>query len=89
MKVTDDDGTEMEECNGCGHYGTAKGRLMTECCSGASGCDCRGDFVDLGPCRVCNGTGYVRVDGDKMANAKFVRQLCEGSNGYLGSGPRR
>lgn len=88
MKVTDDDGTPMEECSGCGHFGTPKGRLFTECCSGASGCDCRGEFVEIGLCRVCNGSGFMRVDADMSANVRVVRFLAEVGHGYLGSGPK-
>jgi hypothetical protein len=86
MKVTDDDGSPMFECIGCGSFGTPKGRLYTECCNGAGGCSCRGEFVDLGKCQLCKGTGFMREDVDKNANIRIIRSLAEAGGGYLGSG---
>jgi hypothetical protein len=66
-------------CPGCG----GSGRFETECCSGAGGCSCRGEIVELGSCRVCGGTGQV-VDGayDRMANRNAIQSLH-----FIGSGP--
>ncbi len=70
-----------ERCPSC----NGSGRLVTECCNGAGGCSCKGDLVDIGICRVCNGYGYV-VKGhyDPNANSKFIRatRMC-----FAGSGP--
>lgn len=78
MRVTDDDdGTEMIKCRNC--YG---GRWETECCSGAGGCDCRGQPIDMGPCNVCNGTGWHRPDADTRANIRTIEGRC-----FIGSGP--
>lgn len=87
MKVTDDDGTAMVECKHCGYFGDYKGRLMTECCNGSSGCSCGGREVDMGPCLVCHGTGWHRVDADTRANLNHVRAMAQMGRGYVGSGP--
>ena len=77
MRVLDDDGTEMVKCRNC--YG---GRWETECCNGAGGCDCRGQVIDMGPCNVCNGSGYHRPDADTRANIRAIEGRC-----FIGSGP--
>lgn len=59
------------------------GRWEAECCNGSSGCSCGGEPVDMGPCRVCNGTGWRTDDADRTANLRSIQGLC-----YLGSGPR-
>lgn len=68
-------------CPSC--YG--EGRWETECCNGASGCSCRGGLVDMGPCNVCGGNGFV-VEGEynEMANVDFIMNsgAC-----FAGSGP--
>lgn len=66
-------------CPGC--YG--EGRWEVECCSGANGCDCRGEAVDMGCCHVCNGAGKV-VEGqfDKNANRRTIEGRC-----FIGRGP--
>jgi len=66
-------------CPGCG----GSGRFETECCNGMSGCSCRGEIIDLGPCRVCDGQGTV-IEGqyDRYANRREIQGLH-----YIGSGP--
>lgn len=88
MKAFDDDGTPMEPCNSCGYFGDFVGRLMSECCNGSSGCDCKGQAVDCGPCQVCSGTGWRRKDADTQANLRAIRSMADAGRGYLGSGPR-
>ena len=88
MKITDDDGTEMIACECCGYFGDHRGRIMAECCNGAGGCSCGGQAVDCGTCRVCNGTGFRRVDADNRANLRHIQRLAEMRRGYLGSGNR-
>lgn len=66
------------ECPGC--HGT--GRFDTECCSGAGGCDCRGEVIDIGPCRVCEGTGGVDGTHNPEANLNMIRGMH-----FIGSGP--
>jgi hypothetical protein len=78
MRVLDDDGTEMVQCRNC--YG---GRWESECCNGSSGCSCRGQPVDMGPCNVCGGTGWHRPDADTRGNIRAIQGMS-----YLGSGPR-
>ncbi len=82
MKCFDEDGTEMVPCN-CGYFGDRIGRLITECCNG-SRCSCGGEPVDLGPCRICKGTGYRRVDADTRKNIEEVRRIAEATGGYIG-----
>lgn len=68
-----------ETCRGC----NGSGRLETECCSGAGGCDCRGQIVDLGDCRACGGSGEIEEGTyDREANLSVVRGLH-----FVGSGP--
>lgn len=72
---------EQAKCPSC----HGNGEWETECCSGAGGCDCRGQAVPMGRCNVCHGSGYVRADGvgvNTMANCDAIRGLC-----YIGSGP--
>ena len=71
MKVYDDDGTELNPCNHC-----EGGRWAVECCSGAGGCDCRGQEVDMGQCNVCGGTGWKRPDADMRANLRTIEGRC-------------
>lgn len=52
-------------CRSC-----TNGRFIVECCSGANGCDCRGQPVDMGPCKVCRGTGFHDSDADRRANIR-------------------
>lgn len=78
MKCIDDDGTELVRCQLC--FG---GRWEVECCNGSSGCDCRGNPVDMGACLVCGGSGWHRPEADVLANSRSIRGLC-----YIGSGPR-
>lgn len=66
-------------CPGCG----GDGRFLTECCNGAGGCDCRGETVDLGDCRVCGGAGQVEEGSfDRTANRQAIAGLH-----FIGSGP--
>lgn len=67
-----------EECGAC----RGSGEWETECCSGASGCSCRGDGVPMGACQVCHGRGVIGPDADRMANIRTI----EGAS-YIGSGP--
>ena len=60
------------------------GRWETECCSGADGCDCHGDVIDMGRCNVCGGTGYHSPDADTRANIRTIEGQC-----FIGSGPTR
>ncbi len=64
-------------CFGAGYW-------ECECCSGASGCSCEGQPVNMGDCQVCHGTGRV-IDGeyDISANGKVIEGYC-----FLGSGPK-
>lgn len=73
------------KCDGCGQYGPV-GRLLTECCSGASGCDCHGDVVDLGICLKCKGTGFMGPDVDPRINLQVIMAAIS-PQGYIGSGP--
>lgn len=66
-------------CGACG----GEGSWESECCNGASGCDCGGRPVFMGMCLVCEGTGYMTDESDVRANIKSIQGLC-----YLGSGPR-
>lgn len=71
----------QQECQAC--EGT--GQWETECCSGANGCDCRGQRVAMGCCNVCGGHGYVDTEDpghDPMANCKAIAGRC-----FVGSGP--
>lgn len=77
MKMIDDDGVEMERCHCEG------GELWTECCNGAGGCDCRGQQVYMGSCRVCHGAGWVRPGTKSNANLDAIRAMAPG--GYLGN----
>jgi len=58
------------------------GRWETECCSGANGCDCRGQVIDMGICKVCGGAGYHDENADTKANIKTIQGRC-----FIGSGP--
>ena len=58
------------------------GRWETECCSGANGCDCRGERVDMGACNVCGGTGMRRPDANTRANIEAIQGRC-----FIGRGP--
>jgi hypothetical protein len=70
---------DLITCPGCG----GRGHWETECCSGAGGCDCRGQVIDMGPCNVCGGSGYVAIGHhDKNANRRAIEGLC-----FIGSGP--
>jgi len=69
------------QCPSC--YG--EGRWDAECCNGHGGCSCQGMPVDMGYCKVCNGTGRV-IDGhyNSRANSEYIlRSGCC----FLGSGP--
>lgn len=65
------------KCRNC-----ENGIWYAECCNGANGCDCGGQPIAMGTCKVCGGTGYHEVGADTMANAKTIRGMC-----FLGSGP--
>ena len=67
----------MLKCESC-----YDGRVIAACCNGAGGCSCRGDFVDMGPCRVCGGSGWREDGSDPMANVHSIAGLC-----FIGSGP--
>lgn len=72
---------DKKECPSC--FG--EGRWETECCNGSGGCSCRGGLVDMGPCNVCHGTGYV-VEGEYNAEAN-VDFLMQSGVCFTGSGP--
>ena len=78
MKCYDDDGTELQQCCSC-----ENGELWIECCNGSGGCDCQGQQVYLGSCRVCHGRGWKRPDADDRANLDTMRSMAPG--GYLGN----
>lgn len=65
----------MENCTAC-----TDGRLKVECCNG-SNCSCKGDTVDMGICRVCDGTGLMDEAKTGRENVDFLRGL---NVGYLG-----
>lgn len=69
--------TEFVPCECC-----ENGRWETECCSGADGCDCRGQRVDMGACNVCGGTGWRHPNADTQANCKAIGGAC-----FIGRGP--
>ena len=75
-KNRDEDGTELV-CRHC-----IDGRWETECCSGANGCDCRGQVLEMGTCRVCNGAGWHRPDANTRANIESIEGRC-----FIGRGP--
>jgi len=77
MKAYDDDGTGLVQCQYC-----IGGRWETECCSGANGCDCRGQAVDMGRCNVCSGAGWHKPDADTRANIRTIEGRC-----FIGRGP--
>lgn len=52
------------------------GRCLTECCSGAYGCPCSGQVLDLGPCHGCNGYGVGEAPVDLDANLRAIRSAC-------------
>ena len=84
MRLKDEDtGKYVVPCRSC-----IGGRLITECCNGSGGCDCRGQEMDMGACRVCNGGGWCHEDADTSANLRAIRGMIH-SGGYLGSGPGR
>lgn len=68
----------MSETNEYKNCHCENGRLVTECCSG-SNCYCRGDTVDLGICRVCNGTGIRAETSTGRENIDYI----SGLGGYL------
>jgi len=61
------------------------GVWWTECCSGAGGCSCHGQPVEMGICNVCGGTGLRDKDVNLQANSDMIRQ---GGFCFVGSGPR-
>lgn len=72
---------EMENCPSC----NGRGEWECECCSGANGCDCHGELVQMGCCNVCKGEGKIRVDREGInlsANCEAIAGRC-----FLGSGP--
>lgn len=72
---------EMIPCPFC--YG--EGTWEVECCSGASGCSCRGGLVDMGTCNVCRGSGQVEKNNhNPRANVDYLERAgaC-----FAGSGP--
>ena len=71
----------MNKCKYC--HGS--GELWTECCNGASGCECGGREISLGQCRVCHGRGVLDEDVfvDSTANLDAVRAHIIG--GYIGN----
>lgn len=70
-----------KSCPNC--YGS--GNWEAECCNGRGGCSCRGEVVNMGTCRVCQGSGRV-LDGhyNPRANSDFIMRTgaC-----FIGSGP--
>jgi hypothetical protein len=64
-----------EACSGTGHW-------EVECCSGANGCDCQGQPVPMGKCKVCGGTGQRSADADLRANISTIEGRC-----FIGRGP--
>lgn len=74
-----DDGTELEQCRNC-----ENGEWFTECCSGANGCDCRGQVLSMGKCNVCSGAGWHKPHADTKANLRTIQGRC-----FIGSGPTR
>lgn len=77
MRALDSDGTELVRCEHC-----ENGRWFTECCNGANGCDCHGDVIDMGACRVCGGSGWRRPDANRRANLQSIQGRC-----FIGRGP--
>jgi hypothetical protein len=77
MKAYDDDGVELIRCRNC-----IGGRWETECCNGANGCDCQGQVIDMGTCRVCGGSGFRRPDANTRANIQSIEGRC-----FIGHGP--
>lgn len=71
--------SEQVRCRYC-----VNGRWETECCSGADGCDCRGQVIDMGRCNVCGGTGWHSLDADTRANIRTIEGRC-----FIGRGPTR
>lgn len=69
---------KLETCPAC----NGSGRFLAECCSGAGGCSCGGEIVEMGPCRCCGGRGECGPSADRMANARSIAGLS-----YLGSDP--
>lgn len=70
---------EMVDCHHC-----ENGQWYAECCNGSRGCSCGGREVQMGTCRVCNGTGRHRKDADTSLNRQSIAGMP-----YLGSGPTR
>lgn len=68
MIIVNSESGPCDVCEGTGVFDC-------ECCSGASGCDCRGGYVQT-TCFKCSGKGHT-VAGEAWADAP-----C-----YLGSGP--
>lgn len=62
------------------------GRWETECCSGAGGCSCRGQRVDMGMCNVCNGYGQIEADTPPEMLRGNINAIM--GNHFIGSGPR-
>jgi hypothetical protein len=68
----------MTPCRAC--YG---GQFLVECCDGSGGCSCGGGMIDMGPCRVCRGSGEHDEDADQSANLREIQGY-----GFIGTGPR-
>lgn len=71
------DENKLIRCRNC-----INGRWETECCNGANGCDCRGQVIDMGTCRVCGGSGWHGSEADTRANRRSIEGRC-----FAGSGP--
>lgn len=67
--------TTCPGCNGSGSW-------ETECCSGAGGCSCRGQVLDMGACNVCGGRGEVQGSYDRSANLRTMEGAA-----FIGTGP--
>ena len=65
------------KCRNC-----TNGKWSVECCSGANGCDCYGQEVDMGTCNVCGGTGWHGPDANIRANIQAIKGRL-----FIGSGP--
>lgn len=70
----------LEPCKACNGAGT----WQTECCSGANGCSCRGEVIDMGTCNGCG--GKKMVEPSKQDPTANIRSIAGRS--YIGSGPR-
>lgn len=58
------------------------GTWFAECCSGANGCDCHGQQINMGTCNVCKGSGLIDETSDRRANIKTIQGRC-----FIGRGP--